>query len=64
MVISLIKDHRYPVKIRIVPDGTFNDFYLTLYQHIVPNGTVPEGQNTGRKQIKMIKKSRRDDILF
>ena len=40
--------HCCPVKIHSVPDGTFNNFHLTLYQYLVPNGTVPEGLNIGR----------------
>mgnify|MGYP007089833170 CR=1 FL=1 len=41
-------NHCCPVKIHSVPDGTFNNFYYHLYQHLVPNGTVPEGLNIGR----------------
>jgi len=32
----------------LVPDGTSENYYLFVYQHIVPNGTVPEGLNIGR----------------
>ena len=44
----IIRIHFCPINKNIVPDGTSNNLYLTLYQHIVPNGTVPEGLNVGR----------------
>jgi len=51
-------------KIRIGPNGTFIGFYLTIYQHIVPNGTVPEGLNMGRiKSNPHWQKSRRDEMF-
>lgn len=30
------------------PYGTKNEFHLTLYQYLVPNGAVPEGLDIGK----------------
>jgi hypothetical protein len=58
-----IINHCCPVKIHSVPNGTFNDSYLPLYQHLVPSGTVPAGLNVGRiKSNPLWLKSRRDEI--
>jgi hypothetical protein len=35
-------------KKHIVPTGLFSNIYFAFYQYIVPNGTVPEGLDTGR----------------
>jgi hypothetical protein len=33
----------------IVPTGLNYNLYFAFYQYVVPNGTVPEGRNIGRK---------------
>ncbi len=35
-----------------------------FYRYLAPNGAVPQGQDVDRKQIKISKKSRRDDIFL
>jgi len=50
--------------IYIVPTGLSHLVIFVFYRYCVPTGLSRQGQYIGRKEIKMSKKSRRDDIKF